>query len=241
MATISVVATKGKERLWVKLAEATPAMANSIRRAILGQLPTFGIDEVHFYENTSPVYNEYLAHRIGLVPLTWEEGVADDARIMFSLQVDGPRMVLSGDLKSNDETIKVHNDQIPLVKLGEGQKLRLDAFAVKGIGRNHAKFQGAHASYTQWVDVKAKGKAAEEVKVILPRAKFDGDALSNPHEVDALSVADMLESKGADVKVREDAFLFQVESYNNVSAATHLKRAIKLLRDKCQELEDVKI
>jgi DNA-directed RNA polymerase subunit D len=244
MATISVVARKGRERLWVKLAETTPAFANALRRAVLAHLPSFAIDEVHVYENTSPLYNEYVAHRVGLVPLTWEEGVADDAKIAFSLESEGPAMVTSGDLKSTDEVIKVHNPKLPIVKLGQGQKLRLDGFAIKGMGRTHAKFQCAHASYTYWTDLKSDKKraAVDAVKRLLPRADVDEDlALTNPHEVDVLSVADQLEEAGVAVKPREDAFLFQVESYNNIPAGQQLARAVKTLARKCEELEDFKI
>jgi DNA-directed RNA polymerase subunit D len=244
MAAISVVARKGKEHLWVKLTEANPSFANALRRAILAYLPSFAIDEVHFYENTSPLYNEYVSHRVGLVPLTWEEDVADDARIAFSLQAEGPCTVYSGDLKSTDEVVQVFNTKIPLAKLGEKQKLRFDAFAVKGIARQHAKFQCAHAAYTLWCDLKSdkKAKAVEAVKELLPRAEISEDlVLKNPHEVDVLSLADQLAAAGVTVKTKDDSFLFRVESYNNVSASQHLKRAVALLSQKCGELEDVKV
>lgn len=244
MADISVVASKGRERLWVKLSSCSTGMANALRRAILASLPSFAIDEAHIYENTSPLYNEYVSHRLGLVPLTWEEGVADDARISFSLQAEGPAVVYSGDLKGTDETIKAFNARIPIVKLGEKQKLRLDAFAVKGTGRQHAKFQCAHAAYTQWTDISSekKEKAAEAVKALLPKAEFSsGLSLSNPHEVDVVSVSDQLEAAGVTVKQRDDAFLFFIESYNNLSAGQQLRRAVGMLSQKCEELEDVKI
>ncbi len=125
--------------------DCTTGFANALRRTVLSQLPTWAIDEVTFYENTSPMFNEYVANRIGLIPLTWEDSKAHE--IDFSLSAEGPCVVRAGDLKSQDSKIKVYNENIPLMKLPAGRKLRLEAKAVKGIGRTHAKFKNALCSY----------------------------------------------------------------------------------------------
>ncbi|EIW67427.1 hypothetical protein TREMEDRAFT_45370 [Tremella mesenterica DSM 1558] len=45
------------------------ALANSIRRVMMADVPTVCIDQVLFAQNTSPIPDEMLAHRLGMVPL----------------------------------------------------------------------------------------------------------------------------------------------------------------------------
>ncbi|VVB71092.1 DNA-directed RNA polymerase subunit D [uncultured archaeon] len=125
--------------------DCTTGFANALRRTILAQLPSWAINEVTFYENTSPMFNEYISNRIGLIPLTWEDSKAHE--IDFSLNAEGPCVVKAGELKSQDSKIKVYNEDIPIIKLPAGRKLRFEAKAVKGIGRTHAKFKNALCSY----------------------------------------------------------------------------------------------
>ncbi|NOQ47791.1 MAG: DNA-directed RNA polymerase subunit D, partial [Methanococcoides sp.] len=52
------------------LSNTTAAFANGVRRAMLADVPTLAIDEVNLYNNTSVLYDEQLALRLGLIPLT---------------------------------------------------------------------------------------------------------------------------------------------------------------------------
>lgn len=47
----------------------TCAMANSLRRIIISEIPTMAIEHVFIVNNTSVIQDEVLAHRLGLVPL----------------------------------------------------------------------------------------------------------------------------------------------------------------------------
>ncbi|MEM3781786.1 MAG: DNA-directed RNA polymerase subunit D [Candidatus Micrarchaeaceae archaeon] len=126
------------------------AEANVLRRIATGSVPVFAIDTVTFYENTSAMFDEYIAHRIGLIPITTpSKGYDEKDAIMFSLEAEGPKTAYSGDLKSSDKEVKVANEKIPIIKLAEGQRLRLEGKAVMGIGAKHAKFQPGMATYKQ--------------------------------------------------------------------------------------------
>ncbi|MCX8194648.1 MAG: DNA-directed RNA polymerase subunit D [Candidatus Micrarchaeota archaeon] len=135
-----------ENRLEFLLKGTSVPFSNLVRRYVLGQLPTFAIDRVTFYENSSALFDEYIAHRLGQIPI-----VSDVARptdeITFMLDAEGPATVYSKHLKSSDPKIKVAYENIPILRLLEGQNIRLEAKARQGIGRAHAKFQPGLISY----------------------------------------------------------------------------------------------
>ena len=55
------------------LKNADVSFANSLRRVIISEVPTMSIDMVEVRENTSPLFDDFVVHRIGLVPLVSED------------------------------------------------------------------------------------------------------------------------------------------------------------------------
>ena len=51
------------------LSGVSTAFANAIRRSILSEVPVLAIDDVNIYDNTSVLFDEQLALRLGLIPL----------------------------------------------------------------------------------------------------------------------------------------------------------------------------
>jgi DNA-directed RNA polymerase subunit D len=123
------------------------AVANAIRRHAISSVGCFAVDTVSFYENTSAMFDEYVAHRIGLVPITTPKDYDEKDETVFSIDVEGPATVYSKDMKSGDKSVKVANEAIPIIKLAEGQKLRADCKAIMGMGSKSAKFQPGIVSY----------------------------------------------------------------------------------------------
>ncbi len=128
--------------------------ANSIRRAMIGEVPTLAIETVKIYDNTSALFDEMLTHRLGLIPIrSNEECLVPQSRcscggegcpscsVIFTMSVEGPAMVYSRDLISQDPRISPAEPDIPIVKLIKDQKVVLEARAVMSVGREHAKWQ----------------------------------------------------------------------------------------------------
>ncbi len=132
------------------LKDVTPGFANAIRRAAINSVKAFAIDKVTFYENTTAMFDEYIAHRIGLVPIrTPSKGYSETDEIVFTLDATGPRTIYSKELESKDKDIRVANEDIPLMKLAEGQRLRIECKAIIGNLSKHAKFQPGLVTYEQ--------------------------------------------------------------------------------------------
>ncbi|KAF7321300.1 Mechanosensitive ion channel protein [Mycena kentingensis (nom. inval.)] len=58
-----------KDRVNFVLENVDMAFANSLRRVMMADLPTIAIDLVEFQSNTTVLPDEFIAHRLGMVPL----------------------------------------------------------------------------------------------------------------------------------------------------------------------------
>jgi DNA-directed RNA polymerase subunit D len=138
---------KHGNRLEFMAKDTSVSFANMIRRYGIGRVPILAIETVTFYDNSSAFWDEYIAHRLGLMPVTTPEKLPAQAEIVFSLDAEGPKVVYASDMKSSDKDITVAKGTIPIVTLGPSQHLRFECKAVLGTGRRHAKFQSGLVSY----------------------------------------------------------------------------------------------
>ena len=129
------------------LKEASTSFANAVRRVSMGQVPVLAIDSITMYENNSAFFDEYIANRIGLIPIKTPEGYVATDEVMFKLSAEGPGVVYSRDLTTSERGVSCVSKKIPVIELVEGQVLRLEGRARLGRGRDHGKFQACLASY----------------------------------------------------------------------------------------------
>lgn len=140
--------------LELEFKDATPAQVNTLRRLMTTEVPTLAIELCEFKNNTSALYDEMLALRFGLVPLTTdlssyvlpskEELDSGDfqarSSVKGTLKVKGPCSVLAKELTFKDPKVKpVYPDMI-IATLLEGQEIEVEVTAVLGQGKTHTKW-----------------------------------------------------------------------------------------------------
>jgi len=164
---IRILEQKG-DSIRFSLDETDPYLANALRRILIADLPKMAIEDVEFhlgpiraddgkeFESIAPLFDEIIAHRLGLVPIPTDLDLYEPkatcktcggegcptCTIIYSINKRGPGMVYSGDMEPiGDPKLKPPDAKIPIVELGAGQAMLVYATAVLGRGRDHAKWQ----------------------------------------------------------------------------------------------------
>ena len=162
------------------LSNVSLAFANSLRRTILSEVPTMAIDLVEVNANTSVLPDEFIAHRLGLIPMN-SKSIED---VLYTRDCDCDQycehcsVTLSLRAKcTGDEIMKVYardlvvgeprpNEWVgkPVItdreglgvvicKLRKGQEVDFKCVAKKGIAKEHAKWAPTSAvgfEYDPW-------------------------------------------------------------------------------------------
>ena len=142
-----VLGKKHENRIEFNASGINTDLANLVRRYSMAKVPVLAVDKVTIYDNSSSFWDEYIAHRIGLMPVTTPKKTPKSAEITFTLDAEGPKKVYSGDFTSSDKGIKMAKDKIPLITLTQGQRIRLEAVATLDRASKHAKFQSGLVTY----------------------------------------------------------------------------------------------
>ena len=149
MSTIQVL-TNDKKKISIKIKGVTLQYANALRRICLNGVPIYAIDTVDIIENSSVLADEGITHRLGLIPLKTDLSRSDESNSRIMLVLDSGdntetgRTVTSAELSSEDEVVKPCSDQIPIVHLAPGQRLKFEAYARLGKGTEHAKWNSSN-------------------------------------------------------------------------------------------------
>ncbi len=164
MASPSVeIIEKSDERIVVRFSNIPRQYVNSLRRLAVSEVPTLAIDDVVILENSSVMHDEAVAHRLGLIPLRTDPGRfvmphecdckstlgCSKCRVLLVLDSEAKEkttVVTSGELVSEDEMVKPVSKDIPIIVLAPNQKLKFEAYARLGIGKDHAKWQPTSAA-----------------------------------------------------------------------------------------------
>ena len=242
------------------LSEVTPAFANSLRRAMVSDVPKMAIDYVDIYDNTSVLFDEMLALRLGLVPLKTNADMyrfpsececkgagCALCQVSLTLSAEGPCVVHSRDLKSSDPETVPCDQNVPIVELKAGQKVVLTAIARLGTAKEHAKFQPVCASGYKNLPVITVSEKCDLCKACVdacPRGVFKVEkgklVTDNVYKCSLCKLCTEACDAGAITVGTEDStFIFTIETDGSYSAHDIVLNAIKSLKSKSEQLSEI--
>jgi DNA-directed RNA polymerase subunit D len=175
---------KKEDSLRLLLSQTDPSYVNALRRVLIADVPKMAIEDVEFhlgpiraedgkeYESVSPLFDEIIAHRLGLVPIPTDLGLYNQRQdcpschgegcpsctIIYSINKRGPGVVTSADLEPiGDPKLRPKDQGIPIVELSDGQAILIYATAQLGTGKDHAKWQATQGVGHQYYPVLKAG------------------------------------------------------------------------------------
>ena len=212
--------------------------ANSIRRLITADVPTLAIEDVSFKKNNSILYDEIIAHRIGLIPLK-TSGADEKSKIVFTFKEKGPGYVYASSLKTKDKSCKPVHPKMPIVKLLDKQELEFEATAILGKGSEHMKWSPGTVHFVQEPKIKINNKSSkfEEYKDKYPskafkKGKLDEKNILNNNLVDA---CECINKDILNIEYSNENFIFQVESWGQMSCEVMVKKALEIFNEQLTE------
>lgn len=243
---------KKKEKLNFLVEDVTPAFANALRRIMISEVPTLAIEWIEFRDNSSMLFDEIIAHRLGLIPLKFDPtkfNPTEDCKcggkgcplcqVVFVLEKSGPCMVYSGDMKSSNRDVIPTDPRFPVVELLKNQKIKLEAVARLGLGTDHAKFQAANASYQYFpeIEVLNLAKAKRAIKSCpkgLLRLRGRKVVITDPAECDLCVACAEASEGGIRIKGNPNKIIFRVESISGLNPAYIVSKSAEILEKKAE-------
>ncbi len=254
---VKSVTLKGNKGI-LKIEDTNVYFVNSLRRIMLSELPKLAIHDVIVYDNTSPLFDEIISHRLSLIPLPTDLQLLvykEDCKckgkgcpsctVRYTLSKEGEGVVYSGDLQPENESWAIKEDKIPIVELSKNQRIILEVEANLGKGTDHAKWQIVQApSYKLEPTIETDKKRMDEVKEFIKQLPKDLVELNgNKLEMKDVAKLPVLESyinkeKVDYITVKRDPskITFSFETDGSLNAKDALKESVDILAKKYEEL-----
>ena len=253
---------KEQGKLSFILKDSNPVFANTLRRLLVDEVPTMAIEEVEFQKNNSILYDEMVAHRLGLIPLKTDlksynlpdkckcEGKGcNRCQLKLVLRATkGSGVVYASELKSKDPAVKPVFPDMPIVKLLKGQTLEFEATAVLGRGRQHTKWSPCHVYYKYKPIVEITGDVKNPEAIIevdhnnIFEIKDRKLSVNKDRVLECDLSLDFSEmDKNVKVTASDTDFVFYVESFGQLSCREAINTAVDILDEQLDEfVEELK-
>jgi len=193
------------------------SIANAIRRSVL-EIPVMAVDEVEIFKNDSALYDEIIAHRIGLIPIKTEKGIKETK---FRLKAKGPKVVYSSEMEPSTGV----DMKLPITILDNEQELEIVADARLGKGVEHIKYSPGLMYYRHNLD-----------KDVLEYVNVDenGKVHFNEDEFKGKLKDDQIKKIKKVSEAKE--LVFNVESWGQLDPKDIFLKAIDALDENLEEL-----
>ena len=220
-------------------AELDESLANAIRRYV-DQIPILAIDEVEISKNDSPLYDETIAHRIGLIPLKMDKTTSEKTVEEITLVAKKDGIVYSEEMKGKIDPVY---DKIPVTVLKKGQELEILATARVGKGSKHSKFSPGLMFYRNLIKIKVDKDCPKEVINVCPQKVFDLEAgkvsVIDENKCDMCEMCvDLARKMGKNCieLTPTGELVITIESFGQIDEKEIFKRAIEILQDDLKEV-----
>lgn len=211
------------------------SLANALRR-YLNHVPILAVEEVEITKNDSPLYDETIAHRIGLIPL---ENKGDGKTPKMKIESKNEGFIYSGELKGS---IKPVYDKIPITYLNKNQEFEVEVITEIGRGIEHSKFSPGLMYYRNVSEITIDKEFKDKIKELFPENEIKDTGnkitiLDNKKK----EVEDVCESistqagKKAEVKIK-DNLIITLESFGQLGVGEIIKKSIVEFKKDLSEL-----
>ncbi len=243
------------------LKETSPTEVNLLRRLIIDEVPTLAIEDINFHKNGSALYDEIIAHRLGLIVLKTDlksynlpteckgkkkgqtvctKENCPHHTVLFTLKAVGPKTVYAEDLVGKDKKIKPVHPKTPIVKLLKKQALEFEARAVMGQGRDHMKFSPGLVYYRGYPLIKVGDvKHPEAISKVCPAKVYEvkGGKLKVADEKKCILCKACVDASKNKIEVNgsNEDFIFSIESWGQLEHKEILLKAIEIMDSKLNE------
>jgi DNA-directed RNA polymerase subunit D len=219
--------------------ELDESLANAVRRYV-DQIPILAIDEVEISMNDSPLYDETIAHRLGLIPLKMDKTISEKNTEAITLVAKKEGTVYSEELKGRVNPVY---DKMPITILKKGQELEILATAKVGKGSQHSKFSPGLMFYRNVVNVKIDKDCPKEIVNACPKKILKVEngkvCVIDEYECDMCEECiDFCNKRGKKFVelVPKDELVITIESFGQISPEEIFKKSIETLKDDLEEV-----
>ena len=243
---------KKEDKVTFLITDTEAYIVNALRRMIIEEVPTMAIEEVTFSKNQSALYDEIIAHRLGLIPLTTDlksynlpseckckgKGCAQ-CQLKLILEAKGPCTVYAENIKSKDPKVKPAQPNMPITKLLKGQVLEFEAIAVLGQGKDHTKFSPG-LPYYKSLPILTASSSANTKKITESSdnlvAKGKGVEIKDLSKWDE-SQEQLCEDNGITVEYSDTDYIFTIEPWGQLDVDKIIATAVDIFNKKLREFE----